>query len=124
MVSSFVGGELNRDGLKNVLHTLVFDNNVVTEPLVEERFHILKDQPKEVLSRMIIPNMSSELGKLKCPIFGFWGQQDEMTPVSGASHFLNQCKDCQFVLLADCGHWVMLEHQQLFNAHLQQILSA
>ncbi len=124
MVSSFVDGELDRDGLRSVLHTLVFSNDVVTDELVEERFHILQDQPKAVLSRMIIPNMSAELGSIKCPIFGFWGQQDEMTPVTSSNHFLDQCGDCQFTLLADCGHWVMVEHHQLFNAHLQQILSA
>jgi 4,5:9,10-diseco-3-hydroxy-5,9,17-trioxoandrosta-1(10),2-diene-4-oate hydrolase len=46
-----------------------------------------------------------------------------MTPVSGAHKFLGQCHDCRFTLLANCGHWVMLEHQQFFNDTLAQILS-
>ena len=123
MVSSFVGGELDRNGLKTILETLVHDASLVTEELIEERFYILKSQPREVLSRMVIPSMADELGDLSCPIYGFWGEQDEMTPVSGAHKFLGQCHDCRFTLLANCGNWVMLEHQQFFNDTLAQILS-
>ena len=123
MVSSFVDGGLDRDGLRNVLHTLVFDNSVVTDELVEERYCILENQPPEVLSRMIIPNMDVELKNIRCPVYGFWGEQDEMTPVSGAHKLLQSCQDCQFTLLANCGHWVMVEHDQLFNQHLSDILS-
>lgn len=123
MVSAFVDGGLDRDGLRTVLHTLVFDGKHVTDALVEERFAILENQPPEVLSRMIIPNMQSELGNLKCPIYGFWGEQDEMTPVSGASHFTKQCDHAQFTILSQCGHWVMVEYAQLFNNFLRSILN-
>ena len=122
MVSAFVGGELDRNGLREVLHTLVFDSKHVTDELVEERFCILQTQPKDVLSRMIIPSMGEQLGDLKCPVYGFWGEQDEMTPVSGASRFTQQCEQAQFITLAHCGHWVMVEHAQLFNAYLSGIL--
>ena len=80
-----VDGDLDRDGLKTVLQTLVFDNAHVTQELVEERFCILETQPKDVLSRLIIPSMGEQLGDLQCPVFGFWGHQDEMTPSSGAT---------------------------------------
>ena len=122
MVSAFVDGDLDRDGLRKVLQTLVFDNSHVTQELVEERFCILQTQPKDVLSRMIIPSMDEQLGDLQCPVFGFWGQQDEMTPSSGASKFLNQVSNCQFLMLSDCGHWVMVEHKELFNKALGDIL--
>lgn len=122
MVSAFVGGELDKAGLRTVLQTLVFDSSEVTDALVEERFAILQTQPKEVLSRMIIPSMSAELSRLSCPIYGFWGQQDGLTPVTGATKFLDQCHDCQFLILADCGHWVMLEKKDVFNSMLAGIL--
>lgn len=123
MVSAFVGGELDRSGLRTVLETLVFDPANVTEELVEERFCILETQPKDVLSRMIIPNMESELSALSCPVYGFWGQQDEMTPATGANKFLDHVKDCQYLMLASCGHWVMVEHAQTFNRVLTDVLS-
>ncbi|MFT5260230.1 MAG: 4,5:9,10-diseco-3-hydroxy-5,9,17-trioxoandrosta-1(10),2-diene-4-oate hydrolase [Gammaproteobacteria bacterium] len=122
MVSAFVGGELDRTGLRSVLETLVFDPKWVTEELIEERFCILATQPKDVLSRMIIPSMGEQLGEIECPIYGFWGQQDQMTPATGATKFLEQASDCQFLMLANCGHWVMVEHQRIFNQMLSDIL--
>lgn len=124
MVSAFVEGGLDREGLKSVLETLVFDKAHVTQELVEERFCILETQPKDVLSRMIIPSMGEQLGDLQCPVFGFWGQQDQMTPSSGATKFLDQVSNCQFLMLSDCGHWVMVEHKDVFNKALTDILQA
>lgn len=124
MVAAFVGGELDRNGLRGILETLVFDSSLVTDELVNERFVILETQPKDVLSRMIIPSMGEQLGDLRCPIYGFWGQQDELTPVSGAAKFLDQTSHCQFLILANCGHWVMVEHKETFNKMLADILNS
>ena len=100
----------------------MFDPKWVTDELIEERFCILETQPKDVLSRMIIPSMGGQLGALSCPVYGFWGQQDEMTPATGATKFLDQVDDCQFLMIAGCGHWVMVEHQSIFNKKLSDIL--
>jgi 4,5:9,10-diseco-3-hydroxy-5,9,17-trioxoandrosta-1(10),2-diene-4-oate hydrolase len=123
MVSTFVGGELDRDGLGSLLQMLVFDGGLVTDALVDERYAILETQPKEVLSRMIIPSMADELASIKCPIIGFWGQNDEFNPVSGANKFLEQCGNCRFTIVTDCGHWVMVEHPRVFNAQLHDFLT-
>ena len=73
MISNFVGGALDREGLRNVLKTLVYDPVHVTDELVDERWAILQEQPPEVLGRMIIPNMETELSQLQCPVLSFWG---------------------------------------------------
>ena len=122
MVSAFVDGGLDRDGLRTVLKTLVFDESLVTDELVEERFAILENQPADVLSRMIIPSMGEQLGDLTCPVYGFWGEQDQMTPVSGGAKFTQQCDHAQFIILSQCGHWVMVEYADLFNQYLSGIL--
>lgn len=122
MVSAFVGGELDQDGLRSLLQMLVYDGSLVSDELVDERFAILQTQPKEVLSRMIIPSMAGELGNIKCPIIGFWGQNDEFNPLSGAQKFLEQCTNCRFTTVTDCGHWVMVEHERMFNAALLDFL--
>ena len=123
MVSAFVGGELDRAGLQKVLTSLVFDAKHVTTELVEERFHILETQPKDVLSRMIIPAMADQLSELQCPVYGYWGQQDKMMPASGATKFLEQVPECEFLMLSNCGHWVMVEHKERFNQSLKHILA-
>ena len=123
MVKNFVGGELDRDGLRSLLQMLVYDDDLVTDALVDERYAILETQPPEVLSRMIIPSMAAELGNIKCPVIGWWGQNDEFNPVSGANKFLQQCGNCRFTIVTDCGHWVMLEHSRMFNAQLGDFLA-
>ena len=123
MVKTFVGGELDRAGLRALLQMLVYDDNLVSDQLVDERYAILETQPPEVLSRMIIPSMADDLKDIQCPIIGFWGQNDEFNPVSGAQKFLQQCTDCRFTIVTDCGHWVMLEHEHMFNAQLHDFLT-
>lgn len=122
MVSQFVGGELDRASLRALLQMLVFDDALVSDELVDERYAILETQPKEVLSRMVIPSMAAELGEIRCPILGFWGQNDEFNPVSGAEKFLEQCPRCRFTIVSECGHWVMVEHERMFNAQLRDFL--
>ena len=116
MISNFVGGALDREGLRNVLKTLVYDPGHVTDELVDERWAILQNQPPEVLGRMIIPNMEAELGNLQCPVLSFWGIDDELLPAGGGLKITRACKPSRNIEVADCGHWVMVEHQRMFNA--------
>ncbi len=116
MISNFVGGALDREGLRNVLKTLVYDPVHVTDELVDERWAILQEQPPEVLGRMIIPNMETELSQLQCPVLSFWGIDDELLPASGGQKITRACKPSRHVDVAECGHWVMVEHQRMFNA--------
>ena len=115
MISNFVGGALDREGLRNVLKTLVYDSVHVTDELVDERWAILQEQPPEVLGRMIIPNMETELSQLQCPVLSFWGVDDELLPASGGQKITRACKPSRHVDVAECGHWVMVEHQRMFN---------
>ena len=116
MISNFVDGALDRNGLRRVLETLVFDPVHVTDALVDERWAILQEQPPEVLRRMIIPNMEQELGRIQCPVLSFWGVDDAMLPASGGLKITRACKPSRHIELAECGHWVMVEHTRFFNA--------
>ena len=115
MIANFVDGALDRDGLRRVLETLVYDPVHVTDALVDERWAILQQQPPEVLSRMSIPNMESELGNIQCPVLSFWGVDDEMLPASGGLKITRACRPSRHVEIAECGHWVMVEHTRLFD---------
>lgn len=115
MIANFVDGALDRDGLRRVLETLVYDPAHVTDELVDERWAILQEQPPEVLSRMVIPNMESELAAIRCPVLSFWGADDEMLPASGGRKITRACRPSRHVEIAECGHWVMVEHTRLFN---------
>ena len=116
MISNFVDGALDRAGLEKVLRTLVYDPVHVTDELVGERWAILENQPPEVLSRMVIPNMEAELHRIACPVLSFWGVDDELLPASGGLKITRACKPSRHLELAECGHWVMVEHSRVFNA--------
>ena len=87
MVSGFVGAGFDRAGLRRILELLAFDPKFVTDELVEERLNVLKMQPKDVLARMIIPDLTAQLDQLRCPVLGFWGIEDQFCPESGMKRF-------------------------------------
>jgi len=122
MVAGFVGEGFDRAGLRRLLELLVFDPRHVTDELVEERFNILKTQPKDVLARMKIPDLTSELAKIRSPILGFWGSDDQFMPPSGHEKILRACADSRFVMLSSCGHWAMVEHAGEFNRYVLDFL--
>ena len=116
MIANFTSGALDRSGLRQILQTLVFDPAVVTDALVDERYAIAQTQPPEVLARMRIPNMEAELGRIACPVLAFWGMDDEMLPPGGGHKILKASRPSRLIEVADCGHWVMVEHARMFNA--------
>ena len=116
MIASFTSGALDRGGLRQILQTLVFDPAVVTDALVDERYAVAQTQPPDVLGRMRIPNMEAELGSIACPVLAFWGLDDEMLPAGGGHKILKACRPSRLIEVADCGHWVMVEHARMFNA--------
>lgn len=122
MIATFTGGELDFEGMRNLLHMLVADPAIVDDALVAERYEILQLQPTEVLSRLKVANMEEDLGELRCPIIGFWGTDDKFCPTSGYRKFIDNCPDCAFTLVANCGHWVMVERREMFDAQMAAFL--
>ncbi len=116
MIANFTSGALDHGGLRQILQNLVFDPAVVTDALVDERYAIAQTQPPDVLARMRIPNMEGELGSITCPVLAFWGMDDEMLPPGGGRKILKACRPSRLIEVADCGHWVMVEHARMFNA--------
>lgn len=123
MVSEFVGGARDRPTLRKILEMLAFDPRHVDDALVEERFAILATQPKDVLARMRIPDLSPRLGELAMPILGFWGMEDQFCPAAGAQKVLAACRNARFVLYARTGHWAMIERAREFNALVLDFLA-
>lgn len=123
MVAGFVGTGFDRDGLRQLLELLTFDPVFVTAQLVDERLSILRTQPKDVLARMKIPNLSDQLGRVRCPVLGFWGIEDQFCPASGHEKILRSVEDSRFVLFSHCGHWAMIERAACFNRYVIDFLA-
>ncbi|WP_435634392.1 alpha/beta fold hydrolase [Pseudomonas solani] len=116
MGAAFANGELNdAAGMRRLLGLQLFDPALITDETVNERVAVVQQQPRCVLGSMQVPNLTGRLAELACPILGFWGMNDKFCPVSGAQTMMERCRDIRFVLLSECGHWVMVEHRELFN---------
>jgi 4,5:9,10-diseco-3-hydroxy-5,9,17-trioxoandrosta-1(10),2-diene-4-oate hydrolase len=122
MVSGFVGEGFDREGLRRLLELLTFDPTFVNDELVEQRLSILQTQPKEVLGRMKIPDLSSELDRVRCPVLGFWGIEDQFCPASGHEKILRRVPDSRFIMYSRCGHWAMIERSEDFNRNVLDFL--
>lgn len=123
MGAAFANGELNdADGMRRLLSLQLFDASQISDETVNERVAVVKSQPRCVLTRMQVPNLSARLSELNCPILGFWGMNDKFCPSSGAQTLMEACRNIRFVLLSECGHWVMVEHRALFNREVMAFL--
>ena len=115
MKEVFTGGP-NKDALEQFIRRgLVYDDKHVDEQLVIERWGIFKQQNMQVINTMVVPNMEDQLGELNCPIIAFWGANENMMPETGIAKLTKKCSNIRLTIVSECGHWVMVEHKDLFN---------
>lgn len=115
MMALFAQGPLDHDSMRKLLGFQLFDATQVSDAVVNERVAVCALQPSTVLSTMRVPNYTERLGEIKCPTLAFWGMNDQFNPLSGAQKVAAGIADCKMVLVNQCGHWVMVEHQDFFN---------
>lgn len=123
MGAAFANGELNdAAGMRRLLSLQLFDASQISDETVNERVAVVLEQPRCVLTRMQVPNLAGRVAELSCPILGFWGMNDKFCPSSGAQTLMDACRNIRFVLLSECGHWVMVEHRAVFNREVLAFL--
>lgn len=115
MVEVFAQGPMGVDQMRHVMQLQLFDASRLDEDLLAERAAVAVTQPANLFSTMMVPNMTERLGEITCPILGFWGSNDNFNPVEGVFKFLDKAPAARFVMLNRCGHWVQVEHTDLFN---------
>jgi len=113
--------EANKAGMSKetqgtVMRLFTYDPKHVTQELIEMRWAVAQDQPKEVLTTMKTPELGSRMSELTCPILTFWGRQDEFMPPEGKAKCIEANKHSRLIEVNACGHWVMIEHARMFNA--------
>ncbi|MNO92335.1 2-hydroxy-6-oxononadienedioate/2-hydroxy-6-oxononatrienedioate hydrolase [compost metagenome] len=122
MVGLFNAGPIGLEEMRSMMRLQLFDDSILPEELLLERVAVAVTQPKNLFSTMLVPNMRSRLGEIECPILGFWGSNDNFNPVSGAQHIIDGARQARFIVLNRCGHWVQVEHRELFNRSCQEFL--
>ncbi len=115
MFEIYKSGKTGADAMRAVMTMQLFDPSLLTDEIINERAPIALTQTQASRSILKVPNMTERLHELRCPVFGFWGVNDQFNPVSGTTKLLDNCPNARMVLLNRCGHWVQVEHRELFN---------
>ena len=124
LLADFLGGDMNQEKIEGLLALFPYDSSLVTKEMVQERMEILPLMNSQVLATMAIPNMEDDLHKLTQPILAFWGVNDQFIPVSGSMKIGQNCPNAQIMLFSQCGHWVMIEKEEIFNNTCINFLSS
>jgi 4,5:9,10-diseco-3-hydroxy-5,9,17-trioxoandrosta-1(10),2-diene-4-oate hydrolase len=102
--------------LKDLFATgLLYDAKHATDSLVAERMQIMQIMNGHVMATMQIPVLTARLHELDCPVLGFWGLEEKMMPENGIMALARNVRHLRLVLVSECGHWVMVEHEDMFN---------
>jgi 4,5:9,10-diseco-3-hydroxy-5,9,17-trioxoandrosta-1(10),2-diene-4-oate hydrolase len=115
-----------REKLAAFLRTLVFDQRLVTDELIDQRFAAASDP--ESLKAMASMGASffdpdsyedgllwREAHRLRQRVLLIWGREDRVNPVDGALVALKMIRRAQLHVFGGCGHWVQLEKFAEFN---------
>jgi 4,5:9,10-diseco-3-hydroxy-5,9,17-trioxoandrosta-1(10),2-diene-4-oate hydrolase len=98
-----------REKLAAFLRTLVFDQRLVTEELIDERFAVASD-----------PAALAAMASMGASFFqhaeeAMLGREDRVNPLDGALVALKVIRRAQLHVFGGCGHWAQLEKFDEFN---------
>ena len=115
MFSIYQSGKTGTEAMRAVMTMQLFDPSLLTDEIINERAPIALTQTNAARSVLKVPNMTEQLHQLRCPVFGFWGVNDQFNPASGTMKLMDHCPQARMVLVNRCGHWVQVEHREMFN---------
>jgi 4,5:9,10-diseco-3-hydroxy-5,9,17-trioxoandrosta-1(10),2-diene-4-oate hydrolase len=106
---------ISKETMRKVFTLQLHDESKITDEVIEERYQVAMTQHKDNIARIHVTNQEDRLSEIQCPVLCFWGANDKFCPASGASKIASRCPSSRTMLIASCGHWVMVEYPKLFN---------
>ena len=123
----------SKEKMAAFLRTLVFNQKLITDELVEERYAAASTP--EALAAMASLGMSfydpataedgmlwREVHRLRNEVLLIWGREDRVNPLDGALVPLKQIRKAQLHVFSGCGHWAQLEKFDQFNRLVLEFL--
>lgn len=117
--------EPTRENIEAFLRIMVFDQSLVTDELIDERFAVagtpeslaaMKAMGKSFAGADFEKGMLwRDAYKLRQPVLLIWGREDRVNPLDGALVALKQIPRAQLHVFGGCGHWAQLEKFAEFN---------
>jgi 4,5:9,10-diseco-3-hydroxy-5,9,17-trioxoandrosta-1(10),2-diene-4-oate hydrolase len=112
--------------LATFLRTLVFNQKLVTDELIAERFAAASD-PRALAALAAFGKsfydpatfedgmLWREAHRLRNEVLLVWGREDRVNPLDGALMALKMIRKVQLHVFSGCGHWAQLEKFDEFN---------
>jgi 4,5:9,10-diseco-3-hydroxy-5,9,17-trioxoandrosta-1(10),2-diene-4-oate hydrolase len=115
-----------KEKLAAFLRTLVFDQSLITDELIEERFRAASEPAamramREMGASFTDPERYEEgllwrdAHRLRNEVLLVWGREDRVNPLDGALLALKLIRRCRLHVFGGCGHWAHLEKFDEFN---------
>jgi 4,5:9,10-diseco-3-hydroxy-5,9,17-trioxoandrosta-1(10),2-diene-4-oate hydrolase len=118
------GEPVTPEVMKDLFATgLMHNPEHATDELVAERMQIMQIMNGHVMATMQVPVLTERLKELDCPVLGFWGLNEKMMPENGIMAMAHNISQLRLVLVSECGHWVMVEHEDMFNRYCLDFLN-
>lgn len=129
------GYEPGFDQMKRLIELFAYDKRIVTDDLVQMRYEAsVAPGIQEAFSSMFpaprqrwvdeLALSGEELASLQLPVLLVHGWNDPVVPVASTSlPLMNVLPDVRLHAFGQCGHWVMIEHTEAFNALITAFLA-
>ncbi|MCU1687690.1 MAG: hsaD [Amycolatopsis sp.] len=124
-----------KEKLEEFLRVMVYDQSLITEELLEDRFAAASTP--ESLAAMRAMGLSfmrpesyeqgmlwREAHRLRQRVLLIWGREDRVNPLDGALLALKTIPRAQLHVFGHCGHWAQLEKFDEFNRLALDFLGA
>lgn len=125
MLDVFKNGP-TREKIDAIGRSFVFDPNLVSAAMIEERFQAMNDPEllrtaKESLMKpeSVVP----ELPAIAAPTLILWGREDRVLPLAWAQPLIERLPHAELRVVSQCGHWVQIEQRDWFNRQLADFLT-
>ncbi len=116
--------EKTKEKMEAFLRSMVFDQSLVTEDLIESRFATATDPSTAGgLKAMQVANQKfpvegelwREAGQIRHDVLITWGREDRVQPLDGAFVGFRLLENARLHVFPKCGHWAMIEQRDEFQ---------
>lgn len=124
--------EPTRARLIDWLNSMVYDPNLVTEELIEERWALATDPETLMAARRMYgkaafaammsmmrksdaPMPWAAMHKVQAPTLLTWGRDDRVSPLDMSLIPMRSIPNAELHVFPNCGHWVMIEAKAAFE---------
>ena len=118
------GAAPSREKMESFLRTLVFDQSLVTEELIDDRYQVaINPATGGGLAAMQRANQKfhrdgelwREAEQIKHEVLITWGREDRVQPLDGAFVGFRLLDNARLYVFPKCGHWAMIEKREEFE---------